>query len=623
MAFVFAYTKKGKTYYDSKNPENYPGCRAFNCDLQDAMHLALSRDGKSWTPLRNGTGILFPKADYTQNIPGGVTKTLLDPWIFRRADAGFGVCAVRRNQNAPDPDSVGTVMLFWSKDLVRYEEAGFLQVAEEEIRHPRCRYDEKTGAYELEWSCRESVYGGRTRDFRTVEETGRREAFRMKNAADCGIANAMPGNIVEITEEEAKILERFFGVIENIGTDAPDLTVRAGKKPDFASLPKAVCSYSDGSVHEKPVDWNRETFDGIDFDVPGKYEITGRIRQKHYPFPFIKEVLSDPCVCAYQGRYFLSASGHRSVTFRIGDTLKALADAKPFAIYELPESDRVHANMWAPEMHVIHGVPYVFTTVGKREWSTVRSHVLRCVGDPANPADWEAPRLVRRPGGEELQGRGISLDMTYFEVDGTHYVMWSDRVFEERSEERTVADSADICIARIDPDAPWQLVTEPVRILRPLYGWDRCETPVDEGPYLLRRGEDLFVTISGSSTGLADLYCLGLLHAKAGSDLLREKSWEWLPWPVLTKESVPGQFGPGHNCFLKDPDTGDDLLIYHAVPHDAKDRALGRHMGIRRVHWAKSGYPYLEMTPGRDVRPEFETVRCNIYVEGEGENENV
>ena len=69
-------------------------------------------------------------------------------------------------------------------------------------------------------------------------------------------------------------------------------------------------------------------------------------------------------------------------------------------------------------------------------------------------------------------------------------------------------------------------------------GWDRYETPVDEGPYLLRRGDDLFVTISGSSTSMGDLYDVGLLHAKSGADLLKEENWTWLSYPLLTKENI-------------------------------------------------------------------------------------
>lgn len=83
---------------------------------------------------------------------------------------------------------------------------------------------------------------------------------------------------------------------------------------------------------------------------------------------------------------------------------------------------------------------------------------------------------------------------------------------------------------------------------------------------------------------------------------------------MLTKESVPGEFGPGHNAFIKDPDTGDDLFIYHAVPHDDSGRAVGRRMAIRRVHWAASGLPYLEMTEADDLDPALAKVRVDIAV---------
>ena len=122
-----------------------------------------------------------------------------------------------------------------------------------------------------------------------------------------------------------------------------------------------------------------------------------------------------------------------------------------------------------------------------------------------------------------------------------------------------------------------------------MYGWDRCETEVDEGPYILRHGDDLFICISGSSTGMSDLYTLGFLRARTGTNLLNPSNWEWIAYPFLTKESFPNQFGPGHCNFFKDDVTGDDLMSFHAVPHDEDGLSLGRMPGIRRVHWAKTG----------------------------------
>lgn len=616
MAYAVVYTRKGEEFYISENSENYKGLVAKNCDVFDAVHLALSYDGKTFVPMRNNTGILFPKADFSEGIAGGITKTLLYPWVFRYEDGSFGICAVRRNENAPDPKSTGCIMIFQSDDLIHFREAGFLRLSKEEISHPHCIWDVKSSSYYLEWETSQGIYCGYTKDFSELQDKNICTETLLKEADIDNMKDAAFGNILEISEEEARKIEVYLGEIKNTGVKELKIDITAGEQPEFEKLPKAVCLYSDGSVHEKPVCWDKKSFETIDFTKPGEYEISGEIYQKHYPFPFLEADMSDPCICQYQGKFFLSASGQRSVTFRISDTLEGLPSAEPVNVYTMPETDKIHANMWAQEMHIIRGIPYVFTTVGEREWYTVRSHVLRCNGNPANPDDWEEPQLVCRPDGTELQPEGISLDMTYFCINEVHYVMWSDRKFTERSEKRVIPDTADIYIATIDPDRPWQLTSEPVCILRPMYGWDRYETEVDEGPYLLQHGTDLFVTISGSSTGLADLYCLGLLHAKETDNLLLPESWEWLPYPVLTKESVPGEYGPGHNCFIKDPDSGDDLLIYHAVPHDKNGKTLGRRMGIRRVHWAATGYPYLEMTEERDLNPAFKKVDLKIKIHG-------
>ena len=321
--------------------------------------------------------------------------------------------------------------------------------------------------------------------------------------------------------------------------------------------------------------------------------------------------MSDPCILHYQGKYYLTSSGGYQVLLRVGDSLEGAFKAVPIVIYTVPEGEKY--STWAAELHVVMGVPYIFTALCPGDWRTVESVVLRCNGEIEDPNAWEAPRYVLKPNGRHCTEGGISLDMTYFCVNGVHYVMWSDRKIR-LDKDPVEIEPADVYIATVDPSAPWQMTTEPRCILRPIYGWDRYETEVDEGPYLLRRGDDLFITISGSSTGMADLYDLGLLHAKAGDNLLTPDGWEWLPYQLLTKESVENEYGPGHNCFVKDEETGDDLMVYHAVPHDKNGKPLGRKPGIRRVHWGKNGYPYLEMTPDRDLNPELKTIYAKVVI---------
>ena len=60
-------------------------------------------------------------------------------------------------------------------------------------------------------------------------------------------------------------------------------------------------------------------------------------------------------------------------------------------------------------------------------------------------------------------------------------------------------------------------------------------------------------------------------------------------------------------------------MVYHAVPHDANGRALHRRPAMRRVHWASSGLPYLEMTPERDLDPQFENIVMQLTIRAKEE----
>ena len=622
MPAILCYTRRGEGVYPD---DNYPGHVAQLCDLEHALHLAISDDGVTFRPLRNNTGVLFAECTFTEGNPAGTTKTLIDPWLTREADGSFLLCMLRRNQNAPDLLTVGSIMLFASRDLVRYRHTGFLRVSDEAIRHPRCVYRADTADYEVYWENGQGrAFCAHSADLTAIADVQPCDV-RPLPADSCGIDGCVPGNVISISEEEAHCVRMYLDEIRNIGVDPIECTMEAGAEPP---RPRALCRYSDGSTHFKPVDWD---FSGIDLSRPGAYDVPGRVRVRRWPFPMplnfgayaareindpnMKSGMSDPCVTEYRGRYYLSSTGNQNIVLRCADTPEGVFSAEPVVIHRIPlQPGQAMNGTWAAELHVIDGIPYLFTTICPGgDWTQVKSVVLRCHGDPLDESAWEAPRYCVKADGSWLTEGGISLDMTWFRDGGVDYVMWSDRKIRYCTSP-LVIEPADVYIATIDPAAPWQLTSEPVCILRPMLGWDRCETEVEEGPYLLRRGNELFVTVSGSSTGMSDLYAVGLLRAKAGSDLLNPTSWDFWPYPLLTKESVPGEFGPGHNNFVKDPETGDDLMVYHAVPHDAQGRTLHRHPAMRRVHWSASGLPCLEMTPEKDLDPRFENMVMKLII---------
>ena len=601
MAFVLCYTRKGSDKYR---------------ELRDSMHLALSGDGKEFTPLRNNTGVLFPRADMSGGRMAGQSKTLLYPWLFRFEDGAAGVIAVRRNsENKPDTENIGCAMIYKSNDLVEYELTGFVPLESMEVKNTRCRYEKAMGKYRIEWDTAEGTFGGYTEDFKTVsEKAGCVSSF--SPAPDYGIEDAAPGNVLEVSEDEAETINKRLGRVFNTGVKPMELKIGVGDKIAAEALPKATCLYNDGSQHELKVDWDTAALDKIDTAKPGKYSVSGKIVQKIYPFPFIKHA-SDPCVFKYFGKYYFTSSNAK-VVIRQADTIDALQKAEPIVIRE-----REKTSYWAQEMHVIKGIPYIFTSECHESWTTVQSVILRCDGSIENPSDWSEPYFVVKKDGSLLnKDKGICLDMTYFCLDGVHYVSWSNRDLDPNSDgsnEYGTNGSADVYIATIDPDEPWKLTSDPVCLCRPVYGWDRIEAEVDEGPYLLRRGDDLFITFSGSSVGV--LYVAGLLHAKYGSDLLDPESWKEIPYPILTSESFPDQYGPGHNNFIKDPENPDDdliVLLYRPLP-EGRENQPGpgenpRHAAIRRVHWNATGYPNIEMTPEEELDPRFADVSLTVQV---------
>lgn len=610
MTRVLVYTVAGPRHYT--NPA-YPGLAGLNADLDESVHLALDEDDGDFRSLNSGTGVLFARADFTADHPAGLTRTLIDPWLIRCPTGGFAVLALRRTPEDPSRDDSAAMLVYRTDDLLHFDEPMVVPLrtptTEHHVRRPRGVWDPELRTFVLTWDVIDEdgsvVLRGEGTSRRLlevhVEDHGREIRAALPTAPDALDPHWVPGNTVALTDDEVQLLRIHLDPVRHVATRPADIRVRLGGEIDPADLPRVTCEYSDGSIHEKSVDWDLTALAAIDTSTPGRHSVRGTVRVHDYPFPFLEEMVSDPSIFRHEGRYFLTTTQMNGVAVRCATTIEGLREAELVEVLSLPNTAEEPSNIWAQEMHEIGGAVYVLTTVGKQGWTSVQSVVVPCVGDPSDPESWGEPRTVVRPDGSILAHGGISLDMTYFCIDEVHYVMWSGRRIIDRDPRDTLAETANVYIATIDPDAPWQLTSEPQLLVRPEYGWDRIESPVEEGPYLIRRGDELFVTLAGASTALPDLYCVGLLRARAGRNLLSKDEWTLLPYPVLTKDSVPGQYGPGHNAFIRDPDSGDDLFVFHAVPHDEEGLSLGRRMGIRRVHWGTSGLPHLAMTPERDL----------------------
>jgi len=575
--------------------------------LAFSMHLAYSEDGKYFKDLNHNSGVLFAKA--TENENGSLNaKSLKNPYIFYMEDGSFGVVAVRTEANGEnDAQSRGKILLFASKDLLQYEEIGLIDLKTDSfVDDVSCFYDKENKTYVIHWSDdKGNYYKNFISDILGLNGAAlpqKAEAFSMEPVC-AGIEGVVARNVIKVSDEIAHRLVCKLTVPSNVRMEVP-ASVKAASKKDLEGV-KAVAVYSDGTSAEKLVDWDDSE---IDWKTPGKYLAKGIVHQERYVFP-IAINRADPCIAKWNGKYYFiatnDADGNHSLYIREADNIPELVNAKEHLLLDSNTYEDIGGLLWAPEFHILGDDLYIFHGATPGEFFREESHIMKLKkgGNPICASDWSRPQRVLKKDGTYLceAGKTISLDMTTFEWDGQHYVVWSQREF------LPVDLGAWLYIAKIDPNEPWKLTTDPVVLTKPYYGWENNHTFVVEGPFPLIRGDKLFLTFSGAAIDAT--YCVGLLAADKGADLLNPENWQKLNYPLLTSRSIPGEYGPGHNSYVVD-DNGVYWNAYHARPGVEGPRSSG----LRRVHFDIDGYPVLDLPEYRDINNQLARVSMEVVV---------
>lgn len=531
----------------NKNEKIYGYVMGYVCgdnDRNGSLHLACSTDGKHFTALNSGEGILYAKSDTDDG-----NKTLSTGNRF----AGIALC---RDENgcfeviAPCGRDETVLYVYSSGDLITFSDERLVGSHDEGYEAYREKYDTAC-SMAATWVNRYGTVSGMT-------------ASGM-SSGDGGILpeGAKGISIIGVTRDEYDaVISRF----------APE----------------------DGACR------NMEE------------QLYNTARDNEYDNPFIMQ-RADPHIFYDEdsGYYYFTASypayndidhGYDRIILRRAESVEGLADSaggidKELTIWMAPKKGLMAKHVWAPEIHRIKGRWYVFFAAGSSDnvWA-IRPYVLVCQnnGEPYSAGSWR-----RNDGTYEIHAatsrdsayfKNMSLDMTYFENAGKHYVIWAD----------IIGQSA-LYMQQIDPDNPWIGISDKVIMLTtPEYGWERENERVNEGPGILKHDGKIFCTFSASGTGPE--YCVGLLYADGDSDLMDAASWTKLGYPVLTSADVPGEYGPGHNSFTADAD-GNPLIVYHARPEECYNRQCEwaeayslydpcRHARVRNVRWTEDGMPF-------------------------------
>ncbi|WP_024859926.1 family 43 glycosylhydrolase [Ruminococcus flavefaciens] len=406
----------------------------------------------------------------------------------------------------------------------------------------------------------------------------------------------------------------------NTRVKAPVVNVALGGTAD---MPRTVTAeYTGGGVCEMSVDWSSSDLAKIDTSKAGIYTVSGTVKSSAelYADPFIKERADPYVVDGGDGYYYFTASypaygsvdkGYDRIILRRSNTVGGLASAEEKTIWKAHTSGILAKHIWAPEMHYIGGSWYIFFAAGASSdiWA-IRPYVLKCDGDPYT-GNWTECGQMQASAGDSSSFANFSLDMTYFENNGKHYVIWAE-----------IKGDSSLFMAEINPSQPWKLTSKPILLTKPEYKWELVNNRVNEGAAVLKTGKKVYVFFSASGTGSE--YCVGRLEADINSDLMDTKSWKKLTEPVLSTADVKGKSGPGHNSFVRD-EMGNLLIVYHARPDSHASQECGtynkdplydpcRHARIKRVVFDGNGDPVINLSDEAELSAANKQVTATVVV---------
>ena len=630
----------------------------------NALHLALN-NGTTPTALNTNYGVAFAeaKSNAAANTESTEVRGLVDPYLFQLKDGKYAYVAVFTDVNGNRVDggqvafSTSSNLTDWSGKPNEDERGDMVTVTSDatlfDAGSIAAGYDASAGEYRISWKVNGVAKYVTTKDFKTFSEVKNGVGFERAQADLTGIDNAVAGsgNAIALTKDVADSLTERLGRVHNTGVEVPtDITVQANKTTkddllaqinggaelDNGNLSKgatATATYSDGSTFDFRVNWNQDDLNKIDLTEAGTYEISGTINQQNYSeqFPMMSN-RADPNIVYYNGKYYAMGTsdtgGMKTLFIRSSDTLAGLKDQKAGTateggykvegqdVYLFGENDGLgHKGYhWAPELHVINGKLYCFYATfpaGKAgdenitnspNWAGPSAYVmeLKDGGDPTKTADWLEHRVQAKDGGV-LSPHGLSIDMTYFEAGGKSYIAWS-----QGDQERKGA-KANVSIAEVNSDKPWQAITEPQRLMRPEWGWEL--DGVNEGPNVLVSGGKVYMVFSAQL--VTPQYATGMLIANVGDDLTDPASWTKSNYPWLHNGTFAGQFGLGHNSYFTDP-YGDTYNVYHAMTSGTNNTA--RHAGVVPVHFRADGTPIIDMTTSEELDQSKKNVTLKVVV---------
>ena len=294
---------------------------------------------------------------------------------------------------------------------------------------------------------------------------------------------------------------------------------------------------------------------------------------------------ADPWCIHKDGFYYYTNTTGRNITLWKTTNMGDLKSAEKKIVWAPPPTGPYSKEIWAPEIHYLHGKWYVYFAADSGNNFNHRLYVLENSSKDPLLGNWIMKGKLTTPGDK------WAIDASVFENKGKIYLLWSGWKDDVNGEQ-------DIFIAKMKN--PWTTKGKRTLVSAPTYKWEQngdLSNPndvkhvnVNEGPEILKHRNKIFLIYSASGCW-TDTYALGIITANANADLMKASSWIKADHPVFKQSPANSVYAPGHNSFFKSPDGKEDYILYHANSKPGEGCGPHRSSRAQKFTWYPDGSP--------------------------------
>ena len=291
---------------------------------------------------------------------------------------------------------------------------------------------------------------------------------------------------------------------------------------------------------------------------------------------------TDPWITYDNGTYYYLEDGcavGMDICMKTSSTLTGIASAPFVNLFTAPSTGPNSAEVWAPELHKVNGIWYIYYAADDGDNNDHRLFVLQSTtSSPLGPYEMADTGATN---GQIIESTGNwAIDPDVFTAaDGNLYLTWSC------TNSAQAVEPQNICIARM-LDA-LHTTGNTVVISVPDHAWEQRGGSINEGPVGFVRNGATYITYSASATFVVDAYCVGLLKTTS-MNILDPGPWT-KDGPIFDAHGS-STYGPGSVVFVQSPDGTETWNVYHGW-----DDLQGNSKSIRmqKLYWGSDGTPVL------------------------------